>query len=150
MADAHPVLGHLPDRPLDGGFRLDRGLARQAIAERIAAPLNLGLEAAVRGILDAANSTMLGPIRVVSVERGDDPTDFVLVPFGGAGPRHGGALDRLDGQNHIEEPRPGPARSAGNLASGTASTVVNGTTTQDGRRALASSRQLSPVKSASK
>ena len=29
---------------------------------------------------------MMGAIRVVSVERGHDPRDFVLVPFGGAGP----------------------------------------------------------------
>jgi N-methylhydantoinase A len=40
---------------------------------------------------------MTGAIRVVSIERGHDPRDFVLVPFGGAGPLHGGALARLLG-----------------------------------------------------
>ena len=50
---------------------------------------------------------MVGAIRVVSVERGHDPRDFSLLPFGGAGPLHGGALARLLGMRTIVVP-PGP------------------------------------------
>ena len=50
---------------------------------------------------------MVGAIRVVSVERGHDPRDFSLLPFGGAGPLHGGALARLLGMSTIVVP-PGP------------------------------------------
>jgi N-methylhydantoinase A len=50
---------------------------------------------------------MVGAIRVVSVERGHDPRDFSLLPFGGAGPLHGGALARLLGMGTIVVP-PGP------------------------------------------
>jgi N-methylhydantoinase A len=118
VTDAHLVLGHLPDRLLDGSFRLDRGLARRAIERRIAAPLGLSVEAAARGILEIADSAMLGAIRVVSVERGHDPRDLVLVPFGGAGPLHGGALARLIGcRTILVPPAPGVLSALGLLAS---------------------------------
>ena len=118
VTDAHLVLGHLPDRLLDGSFRLDRAKASAAIAERIGGPLGLGLEAAARGILDIANNTMQGAIRIVSVERGHDPKEFVLVPFGGAGPLHGGALARLIGcPTILVPPAPGVLSALGLLAS---------------------------------
>ena len=65
------------------------------------------IEVAARGILAIVDSHMVGAIRVVSVERGHDPRDFALLPFGGAGPLHGGALARLLGMRRIVVP-PGP------------------------------------------
>jgi N-methylhydantoinase A len=47
---------------------------------------------------------MVGALRVVSVERGHDPRDFVLVPFGGAGPLHGCALAELLGVTTVMVP----------------------------------------------
>ena len=118
VTDAHLVLGHLPQGLLDGSFALDRAAARKAIDERIAAPLGLSVDEAARGILDIIDSTMLGAIRVVSVERGHDPRDFVLVPFGGAGPLHGGALARLIGcPVQLIPPAPGVLSALGLLAS---------------------------------
>jgi N-methylhydantoinase A len=118
VTDAHLVLGHLPERLLDGRFSLDRALARTAIAEHIAAPLGLDTEAAARGILAIADNTMLGAIRIVSIERGHDPRDLVLVPFGGAGPLHGGALARLIGcPTVLVPPAPGVLSALGLLAS---------------------------------
>ena len=40
---------------------------------------------------------MVGAIRLVSIERGHDPRQFTLVPFGGAGPLHGVDLAELLG-----------------------------------------------------
>jgi N-methylhydantoinase A len=61
---------------------------------------------------------MTGAIRVVSVERGHDPGDFVMVPFGGAGPLHGCALARLIGcETVLIPPGPGILSAAGLLAS---------------------------------
>jgi N-methylhydantoinase A len=97
VTDAHLVLGHLPPYLLDGALALDAEAARRAIATGIAEPMRLGLEDAARGILAIADHHMTGAIRVVSIERGHDPRDFVLVPFDGAGPLHGGALARLLG-----------------------------------------------------
>jgi N-methylhydantoinase A len=60
----------------------------------------------------------MGAIRVVSVERGHDPRDFVLVPFGGAGPLHGGSLARLMGIGTIlVPPAPGVLSALGLLVS---------------------------------
>ena len=61
---------------------------------------------------------MMGAVRVVSVERGRDPRDFVLVPFGGAGPLHGGGLVRLLGiKTLLVPPAPGVLSALGLLAS---------------------------------
>jgi N-methylhydantoinase A len=54
----------------------------------------------------------------VSVESGHDPRDFVLVPFGGAGPLHGGSLARLMGIGTILiPPAPGVLSALGLLVS---------------------------------
>ncbi len=107
VTDAHLALGHLPPYLLGGRFALDVEAARAAIRDRIAAPLGMSVEAAARGILAIVDNNMVGAIRVVSVERGHDPRDFSLLPFGGAGPLHGGALARLLGMRTIVVP-PGP------------------------------------------
>lgn len=118
VTDAHAVLGHLPTTLLKGEMELDVAGAREAIRERIAKPLGLSVEDAARGILALADNKMVGAIRVVSVERGFDPRDFALVPFGGAGPLHGGALARLLGMKTILlPPSPGVLSSIGLLSS---------------------------------
>jgi len=118
VTDAHLVLGHLPPWLLDGSFRLDVEAAERAVATKVAEPLGLDLMAAARGILAIADSHMVGAIRVVSVERGRDPRDFVLVPFGGAGPLHGGALARLlDIRTQLIAPSPGVLSALGLLVS---------------------------------
>ena len=107
VTDAHLVLGHLPPYLLGGSFALDAEAARAAVRQRIAEPLGMDVEAAARGMLAIVDNNMVGAIRVVSVERGHDPRDFTLLPFGGAGPLHGAALARLLGMPTIVVP-PGP------------------------------------------
>ncbi len=117
VTDAHLVLGHLPAALLGGRMALDPALAAQAIGARIAEPLGLSLHEAARGILAIADSNMVGAIRVVSVERGHDPRDFTLVPFGGAGPLHGCALAELLGITRVlVPPAPGVLCAEGLLA----------------------------------
>ena len=97
VTDAHVVLGRIdPHYPIagDAGIRLDSDLAARAIEDRVARPLGLGLHEAAAAILAVADSNMAASIRSVSVERGFDPRDFVLVAFGGAGPLHVSALMR--------------------------------------------------------
>jgi N-methylhydantoinase A len=105
VTDAHLVLGRIPTHLLGGEIALDVERARAAIRERIAAPLGLTLEAAAQGILDIVNNNMVGAIRLVSVERGYDPRDFALVPFGGAGPLHGADLAALLAMRTVVVPR---------------------------------------------
>jgi N-methylhydantoinase A len=51
--------------------------------------LGLGVEDLAEGILRVAVARMAGAIRAITVEKGRNPADFVLMPFGGAGPMHG-------------------------------------------------------------
>ncbi|BDG74258.1 hydantoinase/oxoprolinase family protein [Roseomonas fluvialis] len=116
VTDAHVVLGHLPPALLGGRMALDPALAEAAV-RRVAEPLGLSIAEAARGILAIADNTMVGAIRVVSVERGHDPRDFVLVPFGGAGPLHGCAIAELLGITRVlVPPAPGVLCAQGLLA----------------------------------
>lgn len=117
VTDAHVVLGHLPPSLLGGRMRLDADRAADAIRQEVAEKLGMDLHDAARGILAIADSNMVGAIRVVSVERGHDPRDFTLVPFGGAGPLHGVALAELLGINTVLiPPAPGVLCAEGLLA----------------------------------
>ena len=117
VTDAHVVLGHLPEQLLGGRMALDGAAAREAVWQNVAAPLGLTLEAAARGILAIVDNNMVGALRVVSVERGHDPRDFTLVPFGGAGPLHGCSLASLLGISRIMiPPAPGVLCADGLLA----------------------------------
>lgn len=117
VTDAHVVLGHLPPALLGGAMQLDAGAAARAVADGVAGPLGLELHEAARGILAIADNNMVGAIRVVSVERGHDPRDFALVPFGGAGPLHGCALAELLGITTVlVPPAPGVLCAEGLLA----------------------------------
>ena len=93
VTDANLLLGRLsPDAFLGGRMKLDVDLARKAVQERIAGPLDLGLEEAAEGIVRVVNAGMIKGIRVVSVAKGYDPREFTLVTFGGAGPVHAAEL----------------------------------------------------------
>jgi N-methylhydantoinase A len=73
---------------------LDVERARRAIEERCAKPLGLDVTKAAYGIVEIANAAMVNALHLISVQRGYDPRDFVLVGFGGAGPVHANAIAR--------------------------------------------------------
>lgn len=104
VTDAHVALGHLPVSLLGGEMSLDQKAALKVVDDNVAAPLGLTRHNAARGILAIMNNNMVGAVRTVSVERGHDPRDFTLVPFGGAGPLHGVALAELLGIKQVMVP----------------------------------------------
>jgi N-methylhydantoinase A len=88
VTDANLLLGRLREESFLGGeMALDRGKARQCAAE-FAGRIGLDLEAACCGIVRVANAVVARALRRISVERGHDPRNFVLVAFGGCGPLH--------------------------------------------------------------
>ena len=88
VTDANLLLGRLdPDFFLGGRMVLDPQRARNMAAE-MARRLRLSVRKLAEGIIQVANSNMERAIRVVSVRRGNDPRDFTLVAFGGAGGMH--------------------------------------------------------------
>ena len=88
VTDANLVLGYLNPKGLLGGrLPLDLDKARKAI-KTVADPLGISVERAAYGMFTIVNSNMVNGIRRVSVERGYDPRDFVLVGAGGATAAH--------------------------------------------------------------
>lgn len=116
VTDANLVLGRLPRELAGGELSLDVERAREAVRRHVAAPLGLSIEEAAYGIIRIVDESMLGALRVVSVQRGVDPRDLVLVPFGGAGPIHGAQLARLAGiGTMLVPPAPGVLSALGFL-----------------------------------
>jgi N-methylhydantoinase A len=96
--DANVILGRIGvDSFLGGEMALDRDAAVAAAAE-LGKPLNLDAVATALSIVQIAVAKMSLAVRGVSVERGFDPRDFVMVGMGGAGPIHAVAIAR---QLHI-------------------------------------------------
>ena len=86
LTDANVLLGRLNDQALlDGRMQIRRDLAEASIGH-LAEELGLDLMETARGIIRVACATVVKAIRPLSVERGYDPADFCLFPFGGAGP----------------------------------------------------------------
>ncbi|MBT3789525.1 MAG: hydantoinase/oxoprolinase family protein [Alphaproteobacteria bacterium] len=116
LTDANLVLGRInPDRPIGGKLdRLDMEAARKAIDHEIGKPLSLSTEAAAEAVLRVANARMADAIRLVSIERGHDPTRFFAMPFGGGGSLQMGALIKECGLRGALVPRyPGVTSALG-------------------------------------
>ena len=94
VTDANLVLGRINAQQPIGGRQaaLDVESARLAIQREIGEPLGLEPMAAAEAVIRVANAKMAGAIRLVSVERGHDPKNFVAMPFGGSGALHVGSL----------------------------------------------------------
>ena len=115
VTDANLILGRInPDRPLGGRAALDVEAAKTAVQTHVGDPLGLDVMAAAEAVIAVANARMAGAIRLVSIERGHDPRDFAVMPFGGAGALHVGALVREVGLARALIPRfPGVTSALG-------------------------------------
>ena len=109
VTDADVLLGYLnPEHLLAGDFKIDADLARKAINDNVARPLNLSDVEAAYGIHTLVNSNMGRALRAVSSERGRDPRRFDLICFGGGGPVHAvGLAEMLDISRVVVPPFPG-------------------------------------------
>jgi N-methylhydantoinase A len=106
VSDANLVLGYLnPDGLVGGRLPLDAAKAHQAIKSNLADPLNMSVERAAYGMFTIVNANMVNGIRRVTVERGYDPRDFVLVGAGGATAAHITALADAMGIDTIVLPK---------------------------------------------
>ncbi len=104
--DVNLVLGYLnPDGLVGGRLPLDPAKAETAIRTKVAEPLGISLEKAAYGMFTIVNANMVNGIRRVSIERGYDPRDFVLVCAGGATGAHITALAREMGITRIIVPK---------------------------------------------
>jgi N-methylhydantoinase A len=89
VTDADLVLGRLnPNYFLGGDIQLGLREAQQAVQNSVAGALSLDLIQAAHGIVKLADTHMAHAVGVMTVERGYDPREFVMVAYGGAGPCH--------------------------------------------------------------
>jgi N-methylhydantoinase A len=110
VTDALMVLGHLnPEYFLGGRIHIDREKAYQAIKQKIADPLGMDALTAAAGIYEVTINQMGDLMRKVTVERGYDPRQFVLVAFGGSGPIHSSVLGEELGVSKVIVPGAGLA-----------------------------------------
>ena len=117
ITDANLVLGRLdPEYFLGGKMKLDVEGATKAIESKCAKPLGLDLLEVALGIVEIANTAMVNALRRISVQRGYDPREFMLVAFGGAGPVHANRLaDQLEIPKTLIPMSPGITSATGLL-----------------------------------
>jgi N-methylhydantoinase A len=120
VTDANLILGRLqPHRFLGGDFTLDLERTRRLVTEWLKQHKSkLTLEQFAAGVVRVVNATMEKAIRVVSIERGNDPREFTLVAFGGAGGLHACELAEALGIPRVIVPAlPGALSAFGILVS---------------------------------
>jgi N-methylhydantoinase A len=104
VTDANLVLGRLSRGGLIGGrMELDAEAARGAIRP-LADRLGISIEKTARGMLGIVVANMVRAVRTISVERGHDPREYSLMPFGGAGPLHAAQVARALAMKEIIVP----------------------------------------------
>ncbi|HEX7999818.1 MAG TPA: hydantoinase/oxoprolinase family protein [Pyrinomonadaceae bacterium] len=118
VTDANLVLGRFGGVSLLGGdFELDEERAREALsglAQEMStqARRRVSVREAALGVVSVVNAGMERALRTISVERGYDPREFTLLPFGGAGGLHAVELARSLRIPRIIMPRAAGALSA--------------------------------------
>lgn len=105
VTDANVILGRIDPKGLTGRDGLDAAVVRERIESTLGAPLELDAVGAAAAVLAVANNEMANAARMVSVERGHDPRDFVLFAFGGGGPLHAVDIARELGIPKVLVPR---------------------------------------------
>lgn len=94
VTDANVLAGRInPAYFLGGEIALNVEQAKAAMRS-IADAFQISLEEAAMGVIRLADANMMNALKLVSVRRGYDPRDFVLIAFGGGGAMHGSALMR--------------------------------------------------------
>jgi N-methylhydantoinase A len=98
VTDANLVLGRFGGGGLlSGAMKLDQARAEKALDDLArqmagASEKKVTRTEAALGVIRVANANMERALRLVSVERGQDPRRFTLVSFGGGGGLHAAAL----------------------------------------------------------
>jgi N-methylhydantoinase A len=89
VTDVDLLLGIInPDNFLGGRKTLSKELAAEAVRSHLAEPLGMSVDDAAAAVYAIQNAQSADLVRKVVVTSGQDPRDFALYAFGGAGPMH--------------------------------------------------------------
>ena len=113
VTDCNLLLGYLDKGSLlAGDLPIDHAPPpRPRLRSRLAEPLGVDVRTAAAAVIDIVNHAMAEALKIVSVQRGHDPREFVLAAFGGAGPLHAAALAERARHRRGASARRSPARS---------------------------------------
>tara|TARA_Y100000310_G_scaffold17112_1_gene16980 strand:- start:3929 stop:6046 length:2118 start_codon:yes stop_codon:yes gene_type:complete len=93
--DADLLLGYLDADFFAGGkYQLNKNKASKELEKKLTIPLDLSIIETAAGMYRVINMNMAQGVRQVSVERGYDPREFLMIVAGGAGPIHAGEICR--------------------------------------------------------
>lgn len=117
VTDAHVVRGTIrPDAFLGGSMKLDAARAHAAFAD-VAKRLGMDVPGAAAAAIRLAVANIVRAIQLVSTERGRDPRDYALLPFGGAGPLLAAEIaEELNIREILVPPNPGVISALGLIA----------------------------------
>jgi N-methylhydantoinase A len=94
VTDAFLLTGVLnPDYFLAGDIRLSKERACEAFRTE-SRNLGISVDKLARGTVRLANAQIINALKLVSVKRGYDPSDFTLLAYGGGGPLHASSVAR--------------------------------------------------------
>lgn len=112
VTDANLILGLLNEDALLGGrLKLSRAKAEAAF-QPIAEHFGISVEEVARGVYRIVNANMAQATRKVTVNKGIDPRDFTMLPYGGAGGQHAVEVARELGLRSLAFPRNASVLSA--------------------------------------
>jgi N-methylhydantoinase A len=118
ITDAHMVRGTIREETFLGGKMTVDGSAARSVFKELSGNLDMTIEDMADSAVRVADANIVGAIQLVSTERGRDPRDYVLVPFGGAGPLHAARVaEELDISTILIPPNAGVLSAYGLLAS---------------------------------
>lgn len=115
ISDANLLLGRMnPEKLNAASAQVSLDTLRTIFAAELGVPLGVGAEDAAAAVLRIATAKMADAVRMVSISLGEDPRDFALFAFGGAGPLHASAIARELGVPRVLVPaRPGITNALG-------------------------------------
>ena len=114
VTDAHLVRGMIrPEAFLGGAMQLDAERSHAAFVD-LARRLGTDVAGAATASIRLAVANIMRAIQLVSTERGRDPRDYVLVPYGGAGPLLAAEIaEELGVREILVPPNPGVVSALG-------------------------------------
>ncbi|MCM3760142.1 hydantoinase/oxoprolinase family protein [Alkalihalobacillus oceani] len=116
VTDANVVLGRLDEENFLGGSMKIFSQEAEKVVGQLAEQLQLSLIETAEGILTIVNNNMANAIREKTIQKGQDPREFSLVAFGGAGPLHAVEIAQiLNIPEVIIPPHPGITSATGLL-----------------------------------
>ena len=118
VTDAHLIRGTLQaDSFLGGKMNVDVKLAQDTFT-KLSKFFGLPIAEIADNTIRLAEANIVRAIQQISTERGSDPRDFVLVPFGGAGPLHAARVaEDLSIERVVVPPNAGVLSASGLLLS---------------------------------